>query len=322
MSLIVFRRMNVHRLLVMVPAMLLMHTMLLATAPAPAEVLAPATPQNPESPQTVSPQPGSALKVLSWNIYMLPRAVKISGKAQRAALIAEMLGQSEYQILVFQEAFMADARRIIREELAPYYPYAYGPANNGPSLRINSGIWVLSKIPLRVLDEITYSKCKGLADCMARKGVMLLEGEFGGIAFQIAGTHLQSIGPQAVRKSQYAEIRTLLDKHRRDGVPQIICGDMNTDQAKRDWYNDMLQTLDAEDGPLDIQISCNDKGCFMNDFHPGGEYNYSIIDYALYRSNGHKARGIRRYMPEFKRRWHRDNQDLSDHFPVAMEVRL
>ncbi|MFN8397877.1 MAG: sphingomyelin phosphodiesterase [Bacteroidia bacterium] len=312
--------MNARNLLAMLPVMLLMHTMLLANAPA--EILSPAHPLTPDLPQTAAPQPGPALKVLSWNIYMLPKAVKNSGKAQRAALIAELLGQSEYQILVFQEAFMADARRIIQEALAPHYPYAYGPANNRPGLRINSGIWVLSRIPLKVLDEVTYSKCKGIADCMARKGVMLLEGEFGGTTFQIAGTHLQSIGPQAVRKSQYTEIRSLLDKHRRNNVPQIICGDMNTDQADTNCYHDMLQTLDAEDGPLDINISCNDKGCFLNDFHPGGVYQYSIIDYALYRGNGHKARGIRRYMPEFKRRWHRDNQDLSDHFPVAVEVRL
>ena len=67
--------------------------------------------------RTCSASETKPLRILSWNIYMLPKFVQNTGKRIRAQVIAEELKASEYQVLVFQEAFLSAARRIIRKHL-------------------------------------------------------------------------------------------------------------------------------------------------------------------------------------------------------------
>ena len=215
------------------------------------------------------------LRIQSWNIYMLPRFVQHTGKRTRAQVIAEELKASDYQVLVFQEAFLSAARRIIRKHLDGVFPYEYGPANNDGGFGTSSGIWVLSKIPLRQLEEIKFTKCFGVADCFARKGALLLEGEHEGQTFQVLGTHLQSVGPQAIRQSQYLDMRAMLDRHQRANVPQIVCGDMNTSKSKHQDYEDMLHALDVEDGPLEIEVEGTDE-VYPNDMRSWGNGKFDV----------------------------------------------
>lgn len=263
--------------------------------------------------------PQAPLRIFSWNIYMLPKFAKITGKRQRAHLIAASMQQRGDDILVFQEAFLGDARRIIGKELQAAYPHQYGPANRKFSIKTNSGVWILSKVPLKVLEEIDYVECEGFDDCFARKGALLLAGEFNGQAFQILGTHLQAGGPQAIRKSQLEEMRSLLDRHKQPNVPQIIAGDMNTGHSDTAHYQEMVKILDAEDGPLEVQLPTVEGG-YPNDLHNHGVRSFRVIDFIFYRGNGVPATTIERNMPSLTTRWSRKHQDLSDHFPVEMVV--
>jgi len=72
---------------------------------------------------SVKPIQQGELKILSWNIYMLPHCSLINGNTRRAKAIAENLSGSEYDIIVFQEAFDYRARKIIRNILNKKYPY-------------------------------------------------------------------------------------------------------------------------------------------------------------------------------------------------------
>jgi sphingomyelin phosphodiesterase len=260
------------------------------------------------------------LRILSWNIYMLPRFIKNTGKRTRAEVIAEQLKASEYQVLVFQEAFLSDARRIIRKHLQDAFPYEYGPANNDGGFKTSSGIWVLSKLKLRQLEEIKFTKCFGFADCFARKGALLLEGEHEGQRFQVLGTHLQSIGPQAIRQAQYRDMRAMLDRHQESGVPQIVCGDMNTSKSKRADYEDMLAALDVEDGPLDMEVEGTEE-VYPNDMRAwGNEGKFEVIDYVFYRSNSKAAKQVSRKLFSIRKKWSRKHHDLSDHFAVDCSI--
>ncbi len=259
------------------------------------------------------------LRILSWNIYMLPKFAKITGKRQRAHCIAQQLRQSNCDILVFQEAFLEDARRILRKGLKHQFPYAYGPANRKFSIKTNAGIWVLSKLPLTPLEEIDYVECEGFDDCFARKGALLLEGIHAGRPFQVLGTHLQAGGPHSIRQSQMDEMRSLLDRHRRDGIPQIIAGDMNTGQSDTAHYHDMLQRLDAQDGPLKIHLNAVENG-YPNDLHSKGVRSFRVIDFVFLRPNGITGIGAERNMPGFYADWSRRHHDLSDHFPVEIQI--
>lgn len=95
------------------------------------------------------------LKVLSYNIHMLPPLAKFTGKQRRAKRIGDILKDSDFDIVVFQEAFHAAARRKIKHRMKANYPHILGPANRRwYSLKTNSGIWILSKIPLTQVAEL------------------------------------------------------------------------------------------------------------------------------------------------------------------------
>ncbi len=121
------------------------------------------------------------MKVLSWNIYMLPYISLFNDNYDRANAIADELDNSEYHILVFQEAFSSKCRNLLAKRLRSSYPFQYGPANrNITPLKTSSGLWVVSKIPLENLDEIQFSGAKGF-DAIARKGAVLFQGDFQGV---------------------------------------------------------------------------------------------------------------------------------------------
>lgn len=266
---------------------------------------------------------GAKLKVLSWNIYMLPPIVVRKGKEERAYAIVEELKKSDYDVIVFQEAFLAKARDIISQGLDSVYKYAYGPANSSkPNIKTSSGVWVISKIPLRELGQIEFTDRVGI-DKWARKGAMMLEGEFNGNTFQVLGTHLQSENQQPVREKQMNQIYIeLISKYKNDSVPQIICGDMNTENDMKEHYCHMLNCLDAEDGAMttsttNIEVETYDgENNELAQFY--GAKKKNSLDYILLRANGKKLNSVRRYVSVMKK----GKKHLSDHYGVVCEVKF
>jgi endonuclease/exonuclease/phosphatase family metal-dependent hydrolase len=228
----------------------------------------------------------SDLKILSWNIYMLPYISLFNSNAERARKIADNLNHSDYQIIVFQEAFSSKCRSILAKELLERYPYQYGPANkNHLPFRTNSGLWVLSKIPLTELDEFQFSVCKGF-DAVARKGAVLFEGCFNGAKFQLLATHLQAEDSPELRSVQCAEIKEhLLNPYFQKDIPQFICGDFNIDMDDTPNYRQMLQTLDAKNGELsgNVQVTYDEVN---NELAYNAKGKKRIIDYVLVRNGG------------------------------------
>ena len=251
------------------------------------------------------------LKILSWNIYMLPPAILQTAKRQRAKAIATELNHTDYDILVFQEAFHFAVRNIIRAKLNNLFPHSYGPANHR-GIKFNSGIWILSKIPLQPIKEIKYKKCTGY-DCYSQKGAILMEGNKGGALFQLIGTHLQSEGPQEIRQSQYEAIyNELIIPFQKKNIPQIICGDFNTSSVDKSSYDNMISTLDCENGKLEGKVT--------NSYHEGNDQ----IDYILIRKNGSEINQKHKEIKVFLNDWsgkknkYIKSPNLSDH--NALEI--
>lgn len=254
------------------------------------------------------------LNVLSWNIYMLPGITNLSkeieknDKRTRALEIAEMLNNSNYDVVILQEAFFNPSRRVLAKNIAKEYPYQYGPINkSGLSLKTSSGILVVSKAPLKLLGTVIYEACNG-ADCFAKKGAALFEGEFDGKKYQILGTHLNAGGPHWIREAQYKQMKALMDEHLKLDVPQIICGDMNTHKEKEENYLNLLNTLEVEDG---ITLS-EQKFTTAKD--------RSVIDYILLRKNGSKLTEISKEVlwinPNKLVVIEKLNKNLSDHLAL------
>lgn len=259
------------------------------------------------------------LKILSWNIKMLPLSfIKKKNHHTRARKIAKELQKREYDIIVFQEAFRASSRKVLKKKLRKKYPYIYGPANRWWSpTKTNSGIWVLSKIPLEELETIAFENCEG-SDCLARKGALLLEGDWKGNTFQVLGTHLEAGGPDKIRKNQFRELANkLLKKHQKEKVPQFICGDMNTAQNDS-LYQEMLTILQAED----IQLSKNTDVKFTS---YNAKKQTKVIDYILLKKNKLKFSKLARSIRMIGEKWDLKNPimvdthgGLSDHLAVEI----
>ncbi|HOJ66831.1 MAG TPA: sphingomyelin phosphodiesterase [Paludibacteraceae bacterium] len=266
----------------------------------------------------IIPSQSEKLRILSWNIYMLPVVSLFNGNTKRAKLIAEKLHNSDYQIIVFQEAFSSASRSIISKQLKDTYPYQYGPANKKhPPLKTNSGLWVVSKIPLEELDEIRYNVSEGY-DKIARKGAAIFQGQFNGVEFQLITTHLQADAAPEIREKQCIEIMDkLLNKYYQPHIPQIICGDFNIEMDNKKDYPVMLQTLDATNGEI-----TGDKTTYDEVFNTLGrkrEGKRKTIDYVLIR-NEQWIKEIKRRVNTFYEESSRYIGHLSDHYALEAEL--
>jgi sphingomyelin phosphodiesterase len=267
------------------------------------------------------------LRILSWNIYMLPSAFfpKI-GQLERAEAIAEQLKNEAYDVIVFQEAFEKKAREILWEGLKEKFPFSVGPGDGG-FLKLNSGVWILSKLEFTSVATIEFNTCK-IADCISKKGAILVELTKNGKIFQVIGTHLQAENYPEVRKEQFQDIaEKLLKPFEKENVPQFIVGDLNTapDEA---GYCDMLTLLDAEDcAPRKTKSWLKELvtwGGRENDlFEADPKRTPQLLDYILIKENGKCSTWIDRTIEIIQQAWDKTKtrKDLSDHYAVAAVIR-
>lgn len=268
------------------------------------------------------------LRILSWNIFMLPLSLfPKSGQLERAEAIVEQLKNSAYDVVVFQEAFEKKARQILREGLSETFPFQAGPGENG-FLKFNSGVWILSKFEFSLIESIRFNTCR-VADCMSKKGAILVELAKNGKLFQIVGTHLQAENFPEVRKQQFIDIyQKLLKPFEKENVPQFIAGDLNTPFDDKENYVEMLDLLQAEDHAPRLRKSALKElitwGGEDNDlFAKDSKRTPQLLDYILIRHNGKKPAWIERTIEIFRQAWNFDKskKDLSDHYAVAAVIR-
>ena len=167
------------------------------------------------------------IKLTTWNIYMLPQIAN-SNYEKRAEYIADYLIENNSDILILQEGFNANARKIIYSKLKNIYSYQIEPIKaNKFSLKVNCGLWILSKYPIVRQDFFKFSTCSGY-DNLSQKGILYAEININGKIIQVFDTHLNSgQDKQSTRNIQYNEIKNFINEHSYN-VSQIIAGDFNT----------------------------------------------------------------------------------------------
>ena len=270
------------------------------------------------------------LKVLTWNVFLRPRAILWGDhQAARAQEMVKLLQAEDYDVVVLQEAFDQRSIRILTEGLRVDYPYMLLPQKRN-IFHINNGLMVLSRLPIEDTATIFFDRCAG-NDCMADKGAVLIQVSKGEHTYQVIGTHAQAEEGKHyadIRSHQYAQIRELLiEQHAEKGMTQIVVGDLNTKQSQHLDYQMMLHSLGAENGEVltatGEELPCDGIytwGCSNNGLVPiKHKGNTSLLDYLLCRPNG-TALQIERVLHIFKRKWRKDCSDLSDHYALSMTV--
>ena len=264
------------------------------------------------------------IKMMTWNVYMLPKPLKFSEQKERTRLIVEHLKKVDHDVIVLQEAFTCPFRNALSKHLSSKYPYQKTLGKSGWWKQVmNSGVTILSRYPFTVLGKDFYQEC-GRADCYASKGVILVRLDLPEKPIQLAVTHLQS-GDEpeivAVRRTQLAQIKKLLDAHQQAGVPQLLMGDLNIDALKVFEFSAALSFLGMENSDLkgDVQST---KAKLTKCMGKENTQKVEWIDHVLVR---HQQSGIQikdkkvRIIQDFvKKQW----CDLSDHYPVEATIEL
>lgn len=265
------------------------------------------------------------LKVLSWNIQMLPNTFRLFSKylrkkqRLRVPRIAEFCNEADFDLIVFQEVFDRGIRRKLKRLLLSEYPYHVEPVREKGRL-INSGVLIVSKLPLKYLDHDVYDKGTG-ADKWASKACTLVEVRKSNHRIQLAGTHLQSGRDQedrCCRNYQFHEIRDLLDKHQTREVPVFVVGDMNTRRSNNDEYSTMLEVLDVRDFELDVEnpYTIHPNNSWISEAHP------CQLDYILCQPNDAEINVRAQSILRPKAKVGEELIDLADHYAVMTKFEI
>ena len=263
------------------------------------------------------------ISIMSYNIKMLPRGAVFlhHHPVIRARLIPAKLLQESPDVIVFEEAFDGKAVHVLQKKLKAVYPYCMGQQNRRlVTYKRAGGVLIFSKYPMRELESITYSECKGV-DCIGHKGAMLVEIDHPAHKFQLLGTHMQAGGSRDLKLSQYQEAGALLKRHEQAGVPQFAAGDFNTVKANENLYPYLVDALKVEDGEISGELKYTSDH-LLNDMENMDSTKRRVIDFVFYKSNGIKARTASRYAREFEQRWSAIHKDLSDHNAIILKMTL
>lgn len=248
---------------------------------------------------------------------MLPRALAHLKHfpLKRARLIPAHILADSVDVVCFQEAFDPVARKLLRKGLMDEFPYMAGPANNKPGFKVNSGVMMFSRYPMRQLGQTHFSTCDK-EDCMARKGGLMCEVKKGEKCIQLLGTHCEAGGTEAMKVSQFYELRDLADKYATDSVPLFYVGDFNCAEDNPSLYPQLLEALKATNGKLSGEIKCtaDHRDCDMHEMNPNGKRK--VIDFILERDNKAKPLNVERQVRRYRQQWNKRQKDLSDHYAV------
>lgn len=262
-----------------------------------------------------------SLKILSWNIYMIPKPLLWTHQMVRAAEIGNQLADSEYDVIFFQEAFAPATRKKIWKKLRDKFPHESGTFKKRRFLTVlNSGLWAMSRYPLTVLDHVYFDECSG-TDCYATKGALLIELQLPDCKIQIAGTHMQAwpgAKQDQIRFSQLTQMRNMLDEFRQQGIDQIVLGDLNLDNYNPEYDKTINELLDTSSSPLmgPIRYSAYEASNSHTD-----KKIPELLDYILLRNDSSTGSKIKNKMLR-KRTMVRKGEplDLSDHYGIEAEI--
>ncbi len=265
------------------------------------------------------------LRVLSWNIQMLPNSIALFSKALqkkqalRTPWVIDFCLKQSYDVIVFQEVFDVQIKKKLQKGLKEVFPYQQNTFTKAGRLSSN-GILIVSRHPIRYIDHVIYKK--GVyADAWAAKGCTLIECTKGDKIVQIAGTHLQAGNSQKAieqREKQFRAIGNLVQQHTKPEVPLLLLGDMNTRKSNHKKYQLMLKEIGVKDTPIEQARPYTIDP--QNSWNKGSRPQQ--LDYILYKLNDSSGylSSLKINRPSHK---HRGKIiDLADHYGIFVDLFL
>jgi len=186
------------------------------------------------------------LKVLSYNVKGLPWITNLDRLDRIGEILAERRERGdEPDVVLIQEAFVRESRRIRRRA---GYPYAVrGPSGDGIFAN-DSGLEVLSNHPIVARYARKLNDC-AFPECLVRKGIVGIELELPGAPgpVQVFTTHLQAdTRNEEVRRNQIDDVAVFLRRIPFGAAPAILAGDFNF-KPRHGSYHKFLREMPFAD---------------------------------------------------------------------------
>ncbi len=256
---------------------------------------------------------------------MIPPPINLSLQKQRTNLIAQKMKTLDYDLIFFQEAFLKSFRKKITSELKEIYPYqVYLPREHKPWKFMNSGLFILSRHPIEVLDYSYFKKCTH-SDCLASKGVLLIEATLPqGERVQFATTHTQAWDDQKAQKMralQFSQIKNVLARNSKPGIPQILLGDLNIDGNATHEFPFIKKLMAMDSIPLTgehLYTNGYPIECYKS---PGGSPR-QWLDHVWLQSNESGATLQSNEVKIFTGLFKNKECPLSDHYAIESKIQL
>jgi phospholipase C len=266
-----------------------------------------------------------SLKIISWNIFMVPPIIFKSCQEERASLIASYIKEQQADVVIFVESFMKKVDVVLYKQLNTTYPY-HSKTTKGGAMKANSGVWIFSKYPIDKEDYITYQSKKS-SDRFSNKGATFVEISVNNKKVQLIASHTQSLSKyRTAREKQFQQLKiNLADKYFDPNIPQIIAGDLNVNYYDTSAYRSMLKLLDVK--PIEytkFEYSWDGKNNQLANkyFEPIQE----TLDYILLRNNKINIASLSKIEilhPHQSTNFCRNNfSELSDHYPVSTILQM
>jgi endonuclease/exonuclease/phosphatase family metal-dependent hydrolase len=231
------------------------------------------------------------LSVMTWNTFLLPPPLNLTKQSERVKLMSQKLKNNDHDIIFFQEAWVKRYQEAIINELKSEYPYvAFTKPGEGLLQILGSGLFILSKYPINILDQVVFNDCSG-ADCFASKSAIMIELTLPyNKTIQMITTHLQGWSGEEmikIRNNQLLEIKNMTKRHLKKGVAQVLVGDLNIDGNNKLEYDNALTLMEMTStslvGKLGWSNGFRTTDCFDT---PGGENPGEWLDHFWLNANG------------------------------------
>tara|TARA_B100000780_G_C21060273_1_gene426121 strand:+ start:39 stop:911 length:873 start_codon:yes stop_codon:yes gene_type:complete len=259
------------------------------------------------------------IKIVSWNIQMTPKKLapfsKVCRKKQksRAPEIIQYLNATNFDVVVLQELFDKSITKKFQNDLKINFPYQLSPIKEGFNIKLSSGVMILSKYPLEMIDHITFNVSKKI-DRVAKKGCSLVRINIGETQILVGGTHLDSHSKES-RNKQYEILKNnIIKAYLNDTVPLFLVGDFNTAKSSGSY-----KVLDSLITLKNFKLNDNRPYTF-DEFNTWNEKGYKAwIDFIFYQDSK-KIEVLDQYILRPVMTYKKTNMDLSDHYQIVLKA--
>jgi len=259
------------------------------------------------------------IKIVSWNIKMVPKALGLFTKSarkkqkDRAPRIIQYLNNTDFDIVILQELFDQSITKKFSQDLSINYPYILSPIKEGFTVKMTSGVMILSKYPYELIAHEIFNVSKK-TDNSAQKACSLIKVNINGKKILVGGTHLDS------RNEESRILQSKLTKERiiapfiNDTVPMFLAGDFNVNKPSPSY--DSLSTLfNLENNPLK-----DDRPYTFDEFNSWNEKGYKAwIDFIFYQKTK-KIEVLDQYILRPVMNYKKTKMDLSDHYQIVLKA--